>query len=100
MAAACLVAGVLDQPNVSNFLSGRFFRFLGRVSFSVYLLHVPLIYTVCFYLANRFEWRSMGSIVLLLAGFLLVVFGMAMLFERWVDRPVVALTRRWRSLFA
>ena len=41
--AAMLVFGVLVSSGAARFLSRTFMRFLGRVSFAVYLVHFPLI---------------------------------------------------------
>lgn len=43
--AVFLLAGVLGLPGLQRFFGARPFRFLGKVSYSLYLLHFPVIAT-------------------------------------------------------
>jgi peptidoglycan/LPS O-acetylase OafA/YrhL len=71
-------------------------RRLGRLSFSIYLLHFPILFTVgCLILVNAStvvpHAASVATVFILFIGITLLA---AMLFERWIDRPAIALSRR------
>lgn len=68
-------------------LSSRFLQFTGRISYSIYLLHFPII--VAAY--KRFGHLGLAHVAITLA----LIFGLAWLLYRWVERPGMQLGRRW-----
>jgi peptidoglycan/LPS O-acetylase OafA/YrhL len=68
---------------------------LGRLSFGIYLTHFPILFTVVAASWTALHghvpgWSNLGlSLALLLAATLLAASG----FERWIDRPAIALGR-------
>jgi peptidoglycan/LPS O-acetylase OafA/YrhL len=91
LAAVVLYAGVLWCPFVWPVLESAPFRHLGRLSFSIYLLHFPILFTVvCLAFTLVLASSSAAAFVLFLALTLLA----AIVFERVVDRPAIALSRR------
>jgi peptidoglycan/LPS O-acetylase OafA/YrhL len=68
-------------------------RFLGRVSFSLYLLHFLVL---CSLASWMFLWLplSTSSLVLVFVTYLAVCFAIAVVFDRFVDRGAIALSRR------
>ncbi|HEX3994145.1 MAG TPA: acyltransferase [Acetobacteraceae bacterium] len=94
MAAVALFIGVLLTPVAQRLLSlcGR----LGRLSFSIYLLHFPILFTVAcagfIPLASRFP--EPVAVAITFIGFAVIVWLAAEGFERLVDRPSVLLSRR------
>jgi peptidoglycan/LPS O-acetylase OafA/YrhL len=94
LAAVALFTGVLLSPVAQWLLA--FCKGLGRLSFSIYLLHFPILFTLgC---AGFIRLAAMVSDPLAVAitflGFAMVVWLTAEGFERWVDRPTVLLSRR------
>jgi len=93
LAAAALFAGVLCSPAAQTILAQ--FNRLGRLSFSIYLVHFPILFTV----ACAVFVASSGSLprpaALLAAGvvFFAAVWLAAEIFERVVDRRAVRLGR-------
>jgi peptidoglycan/LPS O-acetylase OafA/YrhL len=83
---AIIVLAVVAAP-VSRVLAGRVCAFLGRISFSVYLVHVPLLVAVA-YLVGDANWT-----LAVLIGPPLGVLG-GWLFWRLLERPVHVLARR------
>ncbi len=84
---------------VSRRLRGRGMAWLGRVSFSVYLVHVPLLIPF----EGGWAWAGGWAGRLAVCGaYLALVAGVAALAERWVERPGRALagpvTRRARPV--
>jgi peptidoglycan/LPS O-acetylase OafA/YrhL len=93
MAAGALLYAVLGLPILRAFLSSRPLRFLGDISFGVYLVHVPLLYTafVPFYLVAR---TSQTGIAALFITFLTVAVLVGYAFTLLVDRPTIGAIRR------
>jgi peptidoglycan/LPS O-acetylase OafA/YrhL len=96
LAAIALFLGVLLGPAAQWVLALKPCRVLGRLSFSIYLLHFPILFTLgCagfVPLAGALAYPV--AVVLTFAGFALVVLIAAAGFEHWVDRPAIRLSRR------
>jgi peptidoglycan/LPS O-acetylase OafA/YrhL len=77
-------------------------RHLGRLSFSIYLLHFPLLFTVgsLVFIRSAQTLPYVAATGLTLSVFLLLVFAAALPFERWIDRPAMALSRRIGTIFS
>ncbi len=95
-AASVVLAGWLvlalshEAGAVSRRLRGRCAMGLGRVSFSVYLVHVPLLipFEGGWAWAGGWAWRAAAG-----GAYLALVAGVAALAWRWVERPGRALAR-------
>jgi peptidoglycan/LPS O-acetylase OafA/YrhL len=88
LGAVALYVGVLWCPFVWPALSSGPCRRLGALSFSVYLLHFPILFTlVCF------AFTFVPSVLAAFAVFVATTLLAALLFERWIDRPAIALSR-------
>jgi peptidoglycan/LPS O-acetylase OafA/YrhL len=89
LGAIALYLGVLLSPLTWPFLGSAPCRQLGRLSFSIYLLHFPILFTiVCL------TYTVLPSVGVAFAVFLAVTLVAAIGFERTVDRPAIALSRR------
>lgn len=95
LGALLVVYGCLRSGLLVAWLSGRTGRFLGAISFPLYLVHVPLIYTV---VAEAYLRASDNALVLasLVAGCLLLMVAIAYAAERWLERPFLGLLGRLR----
>lgn len=95
LGALLVVYGCLRSGLLVAWLSGRAGRFLGAISFPLYLVHVPLIYTV---VAEAYLRASDNALVLasLIAGCLLLMIAIAYAAERWLERPFLGLLGRFR----
>ncbi|WP_460942621.1 acyltransferase family protein [Okibacterium endophyticum] len=85
--AAGLVVVAIGSPAVTRVLSSGALSWLGRVSFSLYLVHVPVIATVAFLLGDE-HWVLVAVISVPTSVVL------AWLFHAAVERPSHALARR------
>ena len=65
----------------------RFLQFTGRISYSIYLLHFPII------VGAYKRFGHLGPVHLLIT--LALVFGLSWLLYRWVERPGMRLARQW-----
>jgi peptidoglycan/LPS O-acetylase OafA/YrhL len=107
LGALALFCGVLMSPAARRVLAGDACCHLGRLSFGIYLLHFPILFTLS---AAAFvdlrRWLPHGASV---AGAFAVLFvatlAASVLFERWIDRPAIRFSRsvgafRWGSVSA
>lgn len=92
--AVLLVSGVIGFAPASRMLSSRLPAYLGRISFSLYLLHWPIIFSLSYWLMDYGILRQGWSYGLTLILAAVVSFGVIVLcsdlFERWVDGPAIA----------
>lgn len=95
LGAAALYFGVLLCAPLRPVLENRLCRALGRLSFSIYLLHFPILFTLACVMFVGLSRLAPGPAVVLTTGaaFLVCVVLAAEVFERWIDRPAVALSR-------
>jgi peptidoglycan/LPS O-acetylase OafA/YrhL len=96
--ALFLVAGVLYAPQLKNFFSNKLCKFLGEISFPLYLVHVPIIYTIAALAVVGFNAFDHKSLIAIFGGFILLAIIVAYLFERYVDQPTLRLNKHIRSL--
>jgi peptidoglycan/LPS O-acetylase OafA/YrhL len=96
LGAIALYFGVLTCHWVWPLLESGPFRRLGRLSFSIYLLHFPILFTLaCLIFINlQTAMPHAVSVAIVFAAFIVITLLAALLFERWIDRPSIALSRR------
>ncbi len=99
LAAMALFLGALLSPAAQWLLARSLCRQLGRLSFSIYLLHFPILFTLgcAGFTALAGFLSSPEAIATTFVGFALVVLIAASGFERWIDRPAIRLSRRLDS---
>ena len=93
--ALLLFCGVLLCAPLRQWLDNRLTLWLGRLSFSIYLLHFPILLTLgcsVFALLAPLSY-GVACVVALLAGGAVTMCA-AVYFERWIDRQAVVLSRR------
>ena len=78
-AAGVILCAIGFEP-LRGFLAARANQFLGRISFSLYLIHVPIIATLAYVLGDA-QWWLVGIIGLPLS------IGAAAVFHRFVEIP-------------
>jgi peptidoglycan/LPS O-acetylase OafA/YrhL len=89
--AALLVACAVSLPGLARALSRPTLLFLGRISFSLYLLHVPILHL----LAPRIVAPDRrGSGWLLLLALVAVAIPVSIASHRWIESPAIALGNR------
>jgi peptidoglycan/LPS O-acetylase OafA/YrhL len=107
IAAALVVYGCLMSVLISKFLRMTQCLFLGRISFGLYLMHVPIIYTVLIAVAVLLWPMSAITLGAGLALFIILSVGLGWLLTILVDVPALRmlalirkLTFRYRSAVA
>lgn len=83
LGAALLIPGILTSRSLKHFLQQPALQALGKVSYSLYLVHEPILFFVASHLYSPLG-GSMWTGVLTV----LVSLGVATLFYRWFERPV------------
>ncbi len=96
LAAALLFNGFAMLPRAQEWLSRPALRWLGRISFSLYLVHFPMLFTVVsgvfVILLPRLGYGPAVTSSLLLGGLMTLLLAIA--FERLIDRSGIRLGRR------
>jgi peptidoglycan/LPS O-acetylase OafA/YrhL len=95
LAALALYAGVLSCRWVWPLLGCGACRHLGRLSFSIYLLHFPILFTLAclIFVGASVAMPHAAAVAIVFVLFIGITLIAAILFERWIDRPAVALSR-------
>jgi peptidoglycan/LPS O-acetylase OafA/YrhL len=92
LGAALIVYASLVSPALIRLLSSRLGSFLGSISFPLYLIHVPLIYTaLC--AASVLLWHSSSLLLIAVAVFLCTNIAIAAAIERYGEQPFLKLLR-------
>ena len=99
--ATIIVAVVLSTKQVADILSHRHISIFGKYTFSLYLIHLPILYTfttgVFLLLHAHFSYSVSVGISLLLSIPLLVV--VTILFEKYVDVPAIKVGSKLAYLY-
>jgi peptidoglycan/LPS O-acetylase OafA/YrhL len=92
---ALFVGIILLGPN-RRWLEGKWVLWLGRISFSLYLVHFPLLFTATFLVFKVLAMHlSYGSAVLGASAIMIpITLAVAHYFEKYIDRAAIALSRR------
>lgn len=85
-----IVFVAIGWPEANRILNSSWIQWMGRVSFGLYLIHVPLLVT----LAYAFGWENRGWALFIGIPASLVS---AHFFTRWVEQPTHRLARRFGS---
>jgi len=89
--AALLVACAVALPGFARVLARPPLRFLGRISFSLYLLHVPILNLLAPRIVSpQIAWSGFALLVALVA----VVVPASIACHRWIELPSIALGNR------
>ncbi len=96
IAALCIVSGVLLFPPAQRLLLRPVSQWLGRASFSLYLVHVPILCALGGWLLLRLE-PALGyneATLVTLPLYLAVVLTVAGVCARWVDEPSIRVSKQ------
>ena len=95
---AGLIYGLaLARGPVSRFMSSQPVVFLGKISFSFYMVHIIPLNLFMWVIADRLSALGLGARIAMLAGVALACLGCAMFTYRFVELPFQRLGRRAAS---
>ncbi|TWB24565.1 peptidoglycan/LPS O-acetylase OafA/YrhL [Nitrospirillum amazonense] len=99
IAAVLVMVGILVLPGLRRKLSAPWVVRIGRCSFGLYLVHFPLLFTVGFAIFNLFHWYFPYGVTFIITAILSgsLSVAVAKLFEIYIDRPSLQLSRRLRT---
>ncbi|WP_130803232.1 acyltransferase family protein [Acinetobacter ihumii] len=92
-----IVYSILMNPRLSQLLDNRICVYLGKLSFSIYLLHLLLMYCVCLPVFNYFlawGWGYNISVIGSIMVFFIALIFIADLYSRYVDTFAIHLSNR------
>jgi peptidoglycan/LPS O-acetylase OafA/YrhL len=96
--AVLVIGTTAAAPRVQELLRARWLAFLGRVSFGLYLVHMPITCSLgCglyLRLCRDLAWSHLAGSLIGAAASVLASFVTAWLFYHGVDRPTIALIRQ------
>lgn len=81
--AVCLVNLALISPVFAKVLSFRLFTWLGTHSMAIYLLHLPLIYSL-----SCFLWLNTGDMVLITVVTSIALIILSVIYHKIVEKPI------------
>jgi peptidoglycan/LPS O-acetylase OafA/YrhL len=86
-------------PALQRMLARPLARWGGKISFSLYLVHFPILFTLVCGLFLGLITVLPYAVTVLLCGLIggAVSLGLAVLFERWIDRPAIRWSRAVRA---
>ena len=87
LAAMLYVVAAFGSPSLVRVLSGKVLTWLGRVSYSLYLLHLPVLLTVFHLFAGK---APLSVLIAATVGISLLA---AQLSYMWIETPAIALGR-------
>ena len=88
LAATCYVVATFASPTLVRILSGKAATWLGKVSYSLYLVHLPILLTLVHLLSGQVP------LPVLLAATVVLSLTAAGLSYRWVESPAIAFGRK------
>lgn len=92
ISAVLIVAGILGFRPATKILSNKVFEYLGKISFSIYLLHWPIICSFSFGVLRKsllYTNEFPKSLIICFILTYLVIWMLSDLFYRLVDRPTI-----------
>jgi peptidoglycan/LPS O-acetylase OafA/YrhL len=95
--AGLLVYGLLCLKRLPALLGNRLFLFLGKISYAVYLVHIPMLFSLSAYVFLQAQGSGLGylrstAVSFVVSNAVLVI--AAFLYHQIVERPCAALTDR------
>lgn len=96
LAATLILYGVLASPALERAFASAVPTWLGRISFPLYLVHVPLLYTI---VAELYLVLSLGALALFPV-YIIITLLLAHILTLLIEEPTIKLTRWLRAAIA
>lgn len=95
IAGILIVYSILMNPLLSKRLDHPFLVWLGKLSFSIYLLHLLMLYLICIPLFNLFsswQWNYSLSVIVSAIAAILMTLWVAQGYSRYVDQFAITVS--------
>lgn len=96
IAAAFIIVAIFRLTWLAKFFELRLLQYFGRLSFSLYLVHFAIIYSLSAYIFSYLypHFGYMTSFFVMIIVSVPVIFGVADLYARFIDMPSIAWSKR------
>ncbi len=100
MCSSCLIVFTISRSlSLSSFFNFSFFRWLGKISFSIYLLHLPILCSLTCYLYNKLQFSHLANAIISSSISFGVILICAQAFTYLVDVPAIKFSNRIGKFF-
>lgn len=88
--ATAVVIGILALPGLKKIMSHRFVSGMGKYTYALYLIHMPILFTVCtgVFLMSLPVGFHKASVIAVVASWLVLI-PATFLFEKYIDAPSI-----------
>lgn len=92
---------IVNSPRVQQLVSGKGLNYIGKISFSFYLLHFIVLTSLsCFLFKHFFQsYEYNSSVILAFLCSLPVIAGVSIVYYKWIDRAGMKLSEKILNLF-
>lgn len=94
--AAAILCGHFGILPGARWFEGTVLRFFGRISYALYLCHIPVSGVVFYAVAGRARSLNNATDLALIALSFVASVAVAAVSWRWFERPILAWAQRWR----
>ncbi len=94
--ATAILCGHFGILPGARWFEGTVLRFFGRISYALYLCHIPVSCVVFYALVGRARSLNNATDLALIALSFVVSVAAAAISWRWFERPILAWAQRWR----
>jgi peptidoglycan/LPS O-acetylase OafA/YrhL len=94
--ATAILCGHFGILPGARWFEGTVLRFFGRISYALYLFHIPVSCVVFYALTGRARSLNNATDLALVALSFVVSVAAAAISWRWFERPILAWAQRWR----
>lgn len=100
--ATAILVAVLNSKALSNFFTKKIFIHLGELSYSVYAVHIPLLFAcapmIFTFAFNKLRLGFISSLLILITCFAFIVWIVAMFTRKFIDLPSIGWSNRIKDL--
>lgn len=99
--SSIIMFAILHSVKMQHILSKKIFSYIGKISFSFYLLHFIIMCSASCYLFTQFYqiYNYHSSVLLSFLCSLPIIIGSAALYYRWIDKSGILLSEKVLRLF-
>ncbi|MFP0401321.1 acyltransferase family protein [Acinetobacter nosocomialis] len=100
LAGFLIVYGVLFNSKISKFLDNKFLVYLGKLSFSIYLIHIVFIYMIGIPILNillKYNFSYILSSLFAILVTLLVIYFVSIFYSRFIDELSIKASNKIES---